>query len=189
MITNETIQSILDRRSYKGFKSDPISDDILETILTAGKYAPNGRNRQAWHFTVVKSEAGKEMFKAAFKEMQKKRGPSGPPPVQAPGIITLPEDEFRGAPVLIIVSGDASMDVSQASCVLATENMYIAAASFGIMSGWSHTTVKDLFSDPEVKKQFGIPEGYNVYSASFFGYPLGEAKDRGPRKESTVTIL
>jgi nitroreductase len=198
MIINETMQSIFNRRSYKGFKSDPISDDILETILTAGKYAPTGMNRQAWHFTVVKSKAGKEMFKAAVKEMLKTRGPvgpgrpggpPGPPPPQAPGTIALPEEEFRGAPVLIIVSGDASMDTSRFDCVLATENMFIAAASFGIMSGWSHMTVKDLFSDPEVKNQFKIPEGYDVYSAAFFGYPLGEVKDRGPRKEGTVTIL
>jgi nitroreductase len=75
MKNNETMQSILARRSYKGFKSDPISDDILETILTAGKYAPNGMNRQAWHFTVVKSEAGKKLFKDAMREMQQKRGP------------------------------------------------------------------------------------------------------------------
>lgn len=68
MITNETIKSILGRRSYKAFKSDPISDDILETIIEAGKYAPTGMNRQAWHFTVVKSEEGKEMFKAAMGE-------------------------------------------------------------------------------------------------------------------------
>jgi nitroreductase len=190
MNNNETMQSILARRSYKGFKSDPISDDILETILTAGKYAPNGMNRQAWHFTVVKSKAGKEMFKDAMREMQQKRGPGGPgAPPPAPGVIVLPEDEFRGAPVLIIVSGDASIETSRANCVLATENMYLAAASFGIMSGWSHMTVKDLFSDPKVKKQFKIPEGYDVYSASFFGYPLGTAKDRGPRKEGTVTIL
>jgi nitroreductase len=101
----------------------------------------------------------------------------------------LPEEDFRGAPVLIIVSGDASMDLSQANCVLAMENMFIAAASFGIMSGWTHMTVKDLFSDPEVKKQFQIPEGYNVCAAAFFGYPLGEVKDRGPRKEGIVTML
>lgn len=192
MITNETMKTILARRSYKGFKSDPISDDILETILTAGKYAPTGMNRQAWHFTVMKSEAGKEMFKAAVKEMREKRGsfgPPGPPPPQAPGTIALPEEEFRGAPVLIIVSGDASTETSRIDCVLATENMLIAAASFGIMSGWTHMTVKDLFSDPKVKKQFKIPEGYDVYAAAFFGYPIGEVKDRGPRKEGTVTIL
>ncbi len=198
MITNKTMKSILARRSYKGFKSDPISDDILETILTAGKYAPTGMNRQPWHFTVVKSKEGKEMFKAAIKKMLEKRGPfgpgrpggpPGPPPPQAPGTITLPEEEFRGAPVLIIVSGDTSMWTSHTDCVLAAENMFIAAASFGIMSGFSGMTVKDLFADPEVKKQFKIPDGYDVYAAAFFGYPLGEVKDRGPRKEGTVTIL
>jgi nitroreductase len=195
---NETMQSILARRSYKGFKSDPISDEILEAILTAGKYAPTGMNRQPWHFTVVKSEKGKEMFKTAVREIQKKRGPFGPggpggpgiqPPKQAPGTIVLPEDEFRGAPVLIIVSGDASMETSRFDCVLAIENMFIAAVSYGVMSGWSHMVVKDIFSDPEVKKQFKIPEGYDVYAAAFFGYPLGEVKDRGPRKEGTVTII
>lgn len=189
MITNETMKSILARRSYKAFKGDPLSDDILETILEAGKYAPTGMNRQAWHFTVVKSEKGKEMFKEAVKQMRAKRGPMPSPPPPGPGVIVKPDEEFRGAPVLIVVSGDPSIDITRADCVLATENMYIAAASLGVMSGWSHMTTKDLFSDPEVKKQFQIPEGYEVYSASFFGYPLGDAKDRGPRKEGTVTII
>jgi nitroreductase len=188
MITNETMKSILARRSYKAFKSDPISDDILETIIEAGKYAPTGRNRQAWHFTVVKSEEGKKMYGTALEQMLEKRGPLPTPPTP-PGVIVKPESEFRGAPVMIVVSGDASVDITKEDCVLATENMFIAAASLGIMSGWSHITTKDLFGDPEVKKQFKIPEGYDVYSAAFFGYPLGEAKDRGPRKEGTVTII
>jgi nitroreductase len=189
MITNETMKSILARRSYKAFQSDPISDDILETIIEAGKYAPTGMNRQPWHFTVVKSDEGKKMYQAAMQQMMAKRGPMPKPPPMGPGVIVKPDEEFRGAPVMIIVSGDAKIDISRADCVLATENMYIAAAAFGVMSGWSHITTKDLFSDPEVKKQFKIPEGYEVYSASFFGYPLGEAKDRGPRKEGTVTIM
>jgi len=192
MIMNETIKSILARRSFKAFKSDPIGDDILETIIEAGKYAPTGMNRQSWHFTVVKSEAGKEMFKSAVQAMQKKgRGkpPAGPPPAMGPGVVVKPDEEFRGAPVLIIVSGNPLMQITRSDCVLATGNMYTAAASFGVMSGWSHMTTNDLFTDPEVKKQFKIPEGYEVYSASFFGYPMGEAKDRGPRKEDTVTII
>jgi len=191
MITNETIKSILARRSYKAFKNDPISDEILETIIEAGKYAPTGMNRQAWHFTVVKSDAGKEMFKSALQAMLSKRDSGKPvaPPPQAPGTIVKPDEEFRGAPVMIVVSGHPFKEITRADCVLATENMYIAAASLGIMSGWSHMTTNDLFSDPEVKKQFNIPEGYEVYSASFFGYPLGEAKDRGARKEGTVSIL
>jgi nitroreductase len=190
MKTNATVESILARRSYKAFKSDPISDEILETIINAAKYAPTGMNRQGWHFTVVRSEAGKQMYKKALQEMQRKRGPVGPPPRKLdPGVVSLPEEDFRGAPILIIVSADCSSETCRLDCLLATENMFIAAASFGIMSGWTHMTVKDLFSDPEVKKQFKIPEGYDVCSAAFFGYPLGASRDRGPRKEGTVTIL
>lgn len=114
--------------------------------------------------------------------------PGGPPP-QSPGMIVKPDEEFRGAPVMIVVSGAPLMEITRSDCVLATANMYIAAASFGIMSGWSHMTTNDLFGDQEVKRQFKIPEGYEVYSASLFGYPLGEAKVRDPRKEGTVTIL
>ena len=38
MINNETMQSILARRSYKMFDSRPIDDEALETIVTAGLY-------------------------------------------------------------------------------------------------------------------------------------------------------
>lgn len=189
MLTNETMESILARRSFKAFKNDPIDDDIIETIIEAGKYAPTGMNRQAWHFTVVKSEEGKKMYGEALRQLLAKRGPMPSPPPMGPGVIVKPEEEFRGAPLMIVVSGDPSIEIAREDCVLATENMYIAAASFGVMSGWSHMTTKDLFSDPEVKKRFKIPEGYHVYSASFFGYPLGEAKDRGPRKAGTVTTI
>ena len=67
-------------------------------------------------------------------------------------------------------------------CCLAMENMFIAAASLGIMSGWDHATVKDLFDHaPELKAKL-IPERYTPYAAAFFGYPGPTVKDRGERK-------
>ncbi|MGI5971240.1 MAG: nitroreductase family protein [Oscillospiraceae bacterium] len=194
MLMNDTIKSILERRSYKAFRSDPIEDEKLETIIEAAKYAPTGMNRQAWHFTVVRSAEGKAKFKAAFDKFVKEKGPFGPPPgvkmpPQDPNIIMKPENEMRGAPVMIIVSGDASVPTIMQDCLLATENLYISAASLGIMSGWSHMVTKDLFGEEEYCREFGIPEGYKVFSASFFGYPEGPAKDRGPRKEGTVTFI
>jgi len=192
MLMNETIKSILARRSYKAFKPDPIPDNVLDTIVEAGKYAPNGMNQQKWHFTVVKSAAGRAMFKKALQDMMQNRPPfrpagaGGPPPSpERQGTAgrryarrACPHYRFR----------DASVGSSAANCALATENMYIAAASFGVMSGWTNVTAKDLFADPAVKKQFKIPEGYDVYSASFFGYPDGETKDRGPRKAGVTVI-
>lgn len=56
------------------------------------------------------------------------------------------------------------------------DNMFIAAASLGIMSGWDHATVKDLFRhDPALKAEL-IPEGYEIYAAAFFGYPAPASK-------------
>ena len=174
MINNETMHSILARRSYKAFDGRPIDDEALETIVTAGLYAPSGMNRQPWHFTVIKSKEAMERFGAARRSLPL-------PPGVTPEMAARFGDPMRNAPVMILVSAKEG-GTSFEDCCLAMENMFIAAASLGIMSGWDHATVKDLFDhDPELKKEF-IPEGYTLYAASFFGYPGPTVKDRGERK-------
>ena len=174
MIDNETMRAILARRSYKTFDSRPIDDEALETIITAGLYAPTGMNRQPWHFTVIKS---KEMLEKFGKARRSLPLPPGIPPEAAAKF----GDPMRNAPVMIIVSAKEG-GTSFEDCCLAMENMFIAAASLGIMSGWDHATVKDLFyRNPELKAEL-IPEGNVVYAASFFGYPGPTVKDRGERK-------
>ena len=180
MIDNETMRSILARRSYKTFDDRPISDDAIETIVTAGLYAPTGMNRQPWHFTVIKSREMLERFGAARRSLPL---PPGVPPEAA----KMFGDPMRNAPLVILVSAKEGGTSFQDSC-LAMENMFIAAASLGIMSGWDHATVMDLFRhDPQLKAEL-IPEGYVLYAASFFGYPGPSVKDRGERK-GTVSYL
>ena len=180
MIDNETMRSILARRSYKTFDSRPISDEAIETIVTAGLYAPTGMNRQPWHFTVIKSREKLERFGAARRSLPL---PPGVPPEAA----KMFGDPMRNAPLVILVSAKEGGTSFQDSC-LAMENMFIAAASLGIMSGWDHATVMDLFNhDPQLKTEL-IPEGYVLYAASFFGYPGPSVKDRGERK-GTVSYL
>jgi len=169
MINNETMQSIMARRSYKMFDSKPIDDEALDTIVTAGLYAPTGMNRQPWHFTVIRSKEMLEKFGAARRAL--------PLPPGAPAM----GDPMRNAPVMILVSAQEGGTSAQ-DCCLAMENMFIAAASLGIMSGWDHATVMDLFNkNPDLKADL-IPEGYNIYAAAFFGYPGPDVKDRGERK-------
>ncbi|MBR5410580.1 MAG: nitroreductase family protein [Clostridia bacterium] len=174
MIDNETMRSILARRSYKVFDPRPIDDETLETIVTAGLYAPTGMNRQPWHITVIKSPEGLERFARARRSLPL---PPGIPPAVAAAM----GDPMRGAPVMILVSAKDGGTSFEDSC-LAMENMFIAAASLGVMSGWDHATVKDLFNhDPDLKAEL-IPEGYTLYAAAFFGYPGPSVKDRGERK-------
>ena len=169
MIQNETMKSILARRSYKMFDGRPIDDESLDTIITAGLYAPTGMNRQPWHFTVIKSAEMMAKFGAA------RRAVPLPPGIPAMG------DPMRNAPVMILVSAQEGGTAAQ-DCCLAMENMFIAAASLGIMSGWDHATVMDVFErNPELRAEL-IPEGNKVFAAAFFGYPGPEVKDRGDRK-------
>ncbi len=174
MIENETMRSILARRSYKMFDGRRIDDEAIETIVTAGLYAPTGMNRQPWHFTVIKSPEMLERFGAARRSLPL-------PPGIPPEIVAKMGDPMRNAPVVIIVSAKDG-GTSQEDCCLAMENMFIAAASLNIMSGWDHAIVMDLFRyHPELKAEL-IPKGYTVYAAAFFGYPGPAVKDRGERK-------
>ncbi len=180
MIENETMKSILARRSYKEFDARPIPDEILETIVTAGLYAPTGMNRQPWHFTVIRSKEMLEKFGAARRSLPL---PPGVPPAAAAAM----GDPMRGAPVMILVSAKEGGTSAQ-DCCLAMENMFIAAASFGVMSGWDHATVMNLFqNDPALKAEL-IPEGNTVYAAAFFGYPGPTVKDRGERKGTVAYV-
>lgn len=180
MIDNETMRSILARRSYKVFDGRPIDDEALQTIVTAGLYAPTGMNRQPWHFTVIRSREGLERFAKARRSLPL---PPGIPPEAAAKF----GDPMRNAPVMILVSAKEGGTSREDSC-LAMENMFIAAASLGIMSGWDHATVMDLFEhNPDLKAEL-IPEGYILYAAAFFGYPGPEVKDRGERKGTAEYI-
>jgi nitroreductase len=49
----DIIEAIYKRKSIRGFKSDPISKDILAKILDAACRAPSAMNTQPWEFIVL----------------------------------------------------------------------------------------------------------------------------------------
>lgn len=50
---NETIKTLLERRSIRSFKSEQVKNDDLDLILKAGTYAPTARGTQAPVMVVV----------------------------------------------------------------------------------------------------------------------------------------
>jgi nitroreductase len=44
---NETLKTLIERRSCRSYKPDPIPADILDQILEAGTYAATGMGRQS----------------------------------------------------------------------------------------------------------------------------------------------
>ncbi|HOQ31415.1 MAG TPA: nitroreductase family protein [Candidatus Hydrogenedens sp.] len=72
---NNLLQVIKERRTIRKYQNKPISDELLNTVLEAGRWAQSWANTQCWHVIVVKD--GK------IKEELQKTVPSGNPSYQA----------------------------------------------------------------------------------------------------------
>jgi len=47
---------VAERRSIRGYKSDPVPKDVIREIIDIAKGAPSSMNTQPWHFHVVTGE-------------------------------------------------------------------------------------------------------------------------------------
>lgn len=184
---NDTIQTILNRRSVRNYLPQQIKDEELDLILKARLYAPSGHNMQSWHFTVIQDKkiidnlnhaAKKEMSKADNEYLKEKAS-----------------DEsyhlFYHSPTIIVISGEKSAIVPHLDCAAATENMLIAAESLNIGTCWIGL-VAYLFKSEKVNEYIellSIPDGYEPYYAITVGYKAEENTQPAPRRENTVSFV
>ena len=69
---NETINSMLTRRSIRSYKPTQIAERDLNWILEAAIYAATSRNLQSWDFTVIQNkDMLKKLSKAAADTLRK----------------------------------------------------------------------------------------------------------------------
>lgn len=184
MLKNETIDNILARESCLDFTGEPVPEEAIETLLAAGRHAPTSGGRQPWHFTVVTDPKILDdisyLVHGNFLEMMSKikeeneRGGVKKTPFSGYDENPTPASVRYNCPLIIIVSGDPKQSSAYfTDCCLATENMYIAAQSLGLSSLWWGALERGGFKNPKSAdlKKLLIPEGYEVVSASLFGYP------------------
>jgi nitroreductase len=168
---NETIRTLLERRSIRKFKPEQIKDDELNAILKAGMYAPSGANQQSALFVVVQD---KETL-AKLSAMNA-------------AVLGKDIDPYYGAPTLILVFADRSKVTPVEDGSLALGNMFNAAASLGIGSCWIHR-VRQMFETGEGKellRKWGITGDYIGVGSCILGYPDCEHPKAAPRKDNFV---
>jgi len=56
-MSSDAYDAILTCRAVRHFTETPISDDDLQRILQAGRWAGSAKNVQPWHFVVVRNRA------------------------------------------------------------------------------------------------------------------------------------
>lgn len=174
---NETIKTILGRRSIRQFDSKKVEREKIGKIINAGLYAPSGSNRQDRIIIVIES---KEELMKLRKLNAKIMGKSGD------------FDPFYGAPVVILVADKKESSTALLDGAAAIENMLLAATSFGLGTCWVHRAKEELESEwgKELLSSLGIKDEYVGVGHIALGY-YDETKkpDVAQRKEHIVFFI
>jgi nitroreductase len=192
---NEVIKNMLTRRSIRTYKEEQISDEQLNTLIEAAKYAPSGGNSQTSRFTVVQNKEKLEelnsLVRESFKhlEVEEKTYRS-----KKSGKKASENDDYKfyyNAPTLIIVSNDREYSNCMADSAIALENILLAAHSLGLGACFVNQLTW-FCDDKNVRKALmgiGIPENYVVCGAAVVGYNSGNMPKAAPRQEGNVDII
>ncbi|PKL00496.1 MAG: hypothetical protein CVV56_05840 [Tenericutes bacterium HGW-Tenericutes-1] len=177
---NQMIDLLLDRRSVREFTTQLVDDEALKLIIECGMYAPNSRNKQNWHFSVITNPVIiEEINRLTVAGMDR---------------LGIKHDVdyhiFYHAPAVIILSSVIE-GFSELNCGCAVENMAIAAKSLGLDSCIvGQTRFMYHQADPvDINRLVKIPEGYEHDIAICFGYRKGDNPEPKPRKEGIVDYI
>lgn len=141
------IEQILSRRSIRRFKDEPVSEDVLNNILEAGRCAPSATNNQPWHFVVASEQEGKEACDfRGFNRWIK-------------GASFVVVGFYRQSEV--IIEKLSLMDVT-----IALQNMVISAWVQGVGSCWM-----GAFDERKLKDTLNLPTDSRIVGAISFGIP------------------
>lgn len=179
---NETIKTILERRSVRRYMSIvPPEDDIMQ-IVECGMYAATANGLQPWFFSVVKDRTLLDQISEDNKSSLVEKG------------IDVAEDYdcFRGAPMAIIVSRDETAPLGEADCANATMNMSVAAASLGIGSCYI-ASFRPAVTTGERASEFcekmNIPQGFIPCFALALGYSSAPIPPRKERVSGRIVVI
>jgi nitroreductase len=179
--------AILQRRSIKNFKPDPIDPALLRQLLELTVAAPSSFNIQDWRIIVVQSpEQIAALGAACFNQPQIlqapvnlvfaadiKAGERDLTPILEQGLQTGAWNEgtvgyFKKAiPDFSVALGDKAREYAIKDAIIAATHAMLAAESLGLstcmMNGWSEDKVKAVIgaeNDPDIAIALVLPIGY-----------------------------
>lgn len=173
------VKTIMERRSIRKYKPQPVERERMQTIVECGVNAPNAMNRQPWEVRVVDNPD----FINGVTELYKKEQPKA---AEDPNF----KNMFRNAPTVVFVGRDVQSGSAEFDCGLLSENMMLAAQSMGIGSCCLGSPAAFMRSPAaaEYLKQLGFSEGYELLYCIAFGYP-DEAPAAKPRDLTKIKFV
>lgn len=177
-MNNEVINTLISRRSIRKYKEQQITDEELNLVLEAGKYAPTGKGTQSPLLVAVQNKEDVALIEKLSAEIM------GRPEAKA----------YYGAPTIILVfytelAMSDYIGILDASS--ACTNMLNAAHALGLGSVWINRC-KEVFETEQGKallKKWGISEKVVGVASLALGYPDQPNPKPRPRREGSAKII
>ena len=159
----DCIDQVLNRRSIRRFKDEPVSEQVINRILEAGRRAPTATNQQPWHFVVARDYTEKEA--CTFRGFNRFA-------TEAPFVVV---GLYRKSEV--IIEKLSLMDVT-----IALQNMVVAGWVQGVGSCWM-----GAFEESKLRDTLSLPADARIVGAVAFGIP-DENPSQPPKKPLSETV-
>lgn len=204
------LEFIYNRKSVRSFTEQPVPENDLEEIIKAATYAPSGKNKQNWHFVIVKNRQkvadiakavdDKNAALAALLDEEKGkalRGMAGYHTVfkKAPVVILAfagpyPNviDDFAGSDALSPAELDilAKPHPGVQNVAAAMENLLLAAAALGYGTCWM---TGPTYAAAEIAEIIGFAKpGYYLVALTPLGVPA-EGKYTNPPRKAVAEVI
>jgi len=167
----DVFEAIMKRRSVRAYTSEEVSEEEVEKLIEAARWAPSAGNIQPWEFVIVKNAETKRRLAEA----------------------ALHQTFIEEAPVVIVVCANVERSSwgygsrgTNLYCLqdtaAATENILLAAQALGLATCWV-----GAFHEDAAAKVINTPR--NVRPVAII--PVGRAaeKPRAPPKRSLREIV
>ena len=165
----ELFEAINGRRSVRKFKSGPVPEEALRTLIEAASMAPSGSNVQAWKFGLVTDP---EQVRAVDRFSQ---GMGGNPPA----IIAVCSDRRYA---LERCGEFAAECMARLDAAYASQNIMLAAHALGL-----GTCAIKSYNEPAIRRLLQLPERIELELLISLGYP--DHEPRTPRRKGFDEIV
>ena len=176
---NETIRTIMARRSIRQYHALPVAKDTMMQIMTCGINAANGQNKQSWEVRIVDNPTTMQKIQDLMV--------TGNPNLQADMV----RGCMRGAPVMAFIARDLGYDFSAYDCGLLAGNMMLSAQSLGVGSiclGSPVRFINQAENSAEILAMLNLSENYELCLCVGFGY-ANESPAAKPRDINKVQYV
>lgn len=169
----ETLTVLKERRSCRKYTEKQVEKEKLDLILEAGTYAPTGRNIQSPVIVAVRDpETVKELSKLNAE------------------IMGTDSDPFYGAPTVLVVFADSTVNTYRDDGALVMGNLLNAAQAVGVDSCFIYRA-REMFKTQkgrEFLKKWGLDEKYEGIGNCILGYGAEGGIRPTPRRKKGYII-